>query len=399
MIKTNWVTYLKGENERQIIYQISLSIIFLLSFGVIMQATAGTYNDAFQHAFFGMIGVSIMLSAQHINYRHLLKFKWVYYTAAIMLFLLLRTPLSVSINGATRWIKIAGISIQIIEPIKLLLIIFISVVLYKNCYLQLRRRSIILLLEIWALIGLQAVLALVISSNLSSAIIVLGICFFLTLLFTDRTILHISILTGGLAGIKIFMKWFSNHLPQPEELSSYPYQLSRIAAHLDPQKYNTGSGYQIILSMQAVFSGGLTGRGLGNGIIKKLLPEANSDLVFAVLTEELGILGDIMVILLYAFLIISVVRIALSCQDMFGMILVSGVGIHIAIQVILNIAVASNFIPNTGVSLPWISNGGTSVVLLCSEIAIVLSVYRYGVLGKQQNKPEIKNSIMRQAET
>ena len=154
-----------------------------------------------------------------------------------------------------------------------------------------------------------------------------------------------------------------------------PYRLKRITSFLDPFQDPLGSGYQVIQSLYALGSGGLFGLGLGKSKQKYFyIPEPQNDFIFAIIGEELGLIGCILVILLFILLVYRCVRIALKCEDIFGCMLVIGIGSLIGIQAALNIAVATSTMPNTGVALPFISYGGTSLTMLMGEIGIVLNI-------------------------
>lgn len=154
-----------------------------------------------------------------------------------------------------------------------------------------------------------------------------------------------------------------------------PYQLERIHVWLDPEAYPMDGGFQVLQGLYAIGSGGLVGKGLGESIQKMgFVPEAQNDMIFSIICEELGLFGAVSVILIFLFMIYRFMLIANNAPDLFGALLVVGVMGHIAIQVILNIAVVTNTIPNTGITLPFISYGGTSVLFLMIEMGMVLSV-------------------------
>ena len=375
------IVHIRDESKRQIIYLIFITVIYIFAFGIVMQASTGTNSSAIKHAAYAIVGVGIMFVTQFIDYRLLDRFPWMYYVLAVACFLLLYSPLASTSHGASRWIYIAGVSIQIIEPVKLLLIIFLAIILkrYLNKSQKFAYRSI---LWIWMLGGFQGILALVISSNLSSAIILVGITYALTFLFTDKTLEHSVLLAAVVAVIVGALFYFANHLPSPDGLEELPYQLRRVAAFLAPEKYKDKYGYQVILGLRAIASGGWFGKGLGQGIVKFNLPEVKNDLIFAVIIEELGIFGGLLVVALYVYFLIHILSIAVSCREKFGKILCSGIFVHFSMQILLNIAVACNAIPNTGVSLPFISEGGSSILMLSVEVGLVLSVYRYGVVRR-----------------
>ena len=155
------------------------------------------------------------------------------------------------------------------------------------------------------------------------------------------------------------------------------FRSDRIVAWLHPWEDTSGTSYQTVQGLYAIGSGGLFGKGLGQSVQKLgFVPEAQNDMIFTIICEELGLFGGMAVILLFLFMIWRFMIIASNAPDLFGSLIVVGVMAHIAIQVILNIAVVTNSIPNTGVTLPFISYGGTSVVFLLAEMGIVLSVSR-----------------------
>ena len=158
---------------------------------------------------------------------------------------------------------------------------------------------------------------------------------------------------------------------------SNSFRVMRVLVWLQPEKYSDEGGYQTLQALYAIGSGGFFGRGLGNSIQKLgSVPEAQNDMIFSIICEELGVFGGIFVLILFGYLLYRLFFIAQNAPDLFGSLIVTGIFIHIALQVILNIAVVLNLMPNTGVTLPFISYGGTSIVFLMSEMAIALSVAR-----------------------
>ena len=154
-----------------------------------------------------------------------------------------------------------------------------------------------------------------------------------------------------------------------------PYRAERIQIWLNPEKYE--KGYQTLQGLYAIGSGGLFGKGLGESMQKLgFIPEAQNDMIFSVICEELGLFGAVCLILLYLLIIWRLVVIANNAADLYGSLIVVGILAHIAIQVLLNIAVVTNTIPNTGVSLPFVSYGGTSISILLAEMGLALSVSR-----------------------
>ena len=150
----------------------------------------------------------------------------------------------------------------------------------------------------------------------------------------------------------------------------------RLLVWAEPEKFSRDGGYQVVQGLYAVGSGGVFGKGLGQGMQKFFIPEAQNDMIFSIIVEEFGIVGVLMILAVFAFIIRRMLIIAFSVKDLEGRYIVIGVVIHLSLQVILNIAVVTGVMPNTGVSLPFISYGGSSIVVLLAEIGLVYSVAR-----------------------
>ena len=204
------------------------------------------------------------------------------------------------------------------------------------------------------------IVALVGASNLSTAIIILGIAVVLIFVASPKYSQFIWMGAAGIAFMAVFLAMES-------------YRLERLAIWRNPEQYE--KGYQTLQGLYAIGSGGLFGRGLGNSVQKLgFLPEAQNDMIFSIICEELGLVGAGIIILLFFLLIWRFFVIATKAPDLLGALIASGAMAHMMIQVILNIAVVTNSIPNTGITLPFISYGGTSVVFLLLEMGLVLSV-------------------------
>ena len=198
------------------------------------------------------------------------------------------------------------------------------------------------------------------ASNLSTAIIILGIAVVLIFVASPK---YIQFIWMGILGIG-FMAIF---------LALESYRLERLAIWRNPEQYE--KGYQTLQGLYAIGSGGLFGRGIGQSVQKLgFLPEAQNDMIFSIICEELGLFGAGMIIILFLILIWRFFIIAINAKDLLGALIVTGAMAHMMIQVILNIAVVTNSIPNTGITLPFISYGGTSVLFLLLEMGLVLSV-------------------------
>jgi len=203
----------------------------------------------------------------------------------------------------------------------------------------------------------------VVTDNLSSAIIILGIAFLMLFVASPKSRYFIIMGVVGVMAIAAFI------------LLGDSFRMGRIEVWLHPEESPLEGAYQVLQGLYAIGSGGLTGKGLGNSVQKLgFVPEAQNDYIFTIICEELGMFGGICVILLFACMIWRFMVIANNAPDLFGSMLVVGIMAHIAIQVVLNIAVVTNSIPNTGVTLPFISYGGTSILFLLAEMGLALSV-------------------------
>lgn len=268
-------------------------------------------------------------------------------------------------NGSKRWLSLGPVSFQPSEFAKVAVIVFLSWLIEKNIKKMGKFKSIVLtMLTILPIVGLVG------ASNLSTAIIILGIGAVLIFTASPKYLQFFWMIAGGAGFMTIFLALES-------------YRLERIAIWRNPEKYE--KGYQTLQGLYAIGSGGLFGRGLGNSVQKLgFLPEAQNDMIFSIICEELGLVGAGILIGVFLILIWRFFVIAAKAGDLTGALIATGAMAHMMIQIILNIAVVTNSIPNTGITLPFISYGGTSVVFLLLEMGLVLSVSGYS--GRNQKK-------------
>ena len=276
-------------------------------------------------------------------------------------------------NGAYRWIHIPGInlSFQPSEISKFLLIICFAIIIYNAGMCLKHKRGIILYL---LLAGIPSFLILECSSDLSSAIVVFGILFIMMFVaapdFKNTMTIFLVIVVAGVLAFGVLIA--ANH--GKEEADIHPYQAKRLLAWLYPEDY-PASADQTNQAMYAIGSGGYLGEGIGNSMQKiKKLPEAQNDMIFALICEELGFVGGLIVILLYFLLLFRMYLIAQNTESLFDRMIVVGVIAHIGLQVIINICVVTRLFPNTGIPLPLISSGGSSILFMYLELGLVLNV-------------------------
>lgn len=339
-------------------------VILLLAIGLVILYSTSAYNgrvkfhDAFYYlkkqGFATVIGLLGMVIVSRIDYH-----KWAllavpaYLTAvllsvAVMLF-------GDEYNGSKRWLSLGPVSFQPSEFAKVAVILFLAWMISRFTDRKERFRRLLLIL-----FPVLPVVALVGASNLSTAVIILGIAVVLIFVASPRYAPFIWMASAGTGFMAVFLAMES-------------YRLERLAIWRHPEKYE--KGYQTLQGLYAIGSGGLFGRGLGNSVQKLgFLPEAQNDMIFSIICEELGLVGAGIIIFLFLLLIWRFFTIAVKAPDLLGALIAAGAMAHMMIQVILNIAVVTNSIPNTGITLPFISYGGTSVVFLLAEIGLVLNV-------------------------
>lgn len=347
-------------------YTLLFIIIFLVGFGLVMLYSTSSYNaqirfgdSAFylkKQLFAVMLGFGGMFIVANVNYHVWMHLSGLAYLVAVVLCSAVMFVGS-NFNGSTRWLTIGPISFQPSEIAKIAVIIFLSTIINK---IPKQMGSFVAVAKVMAFT--LPILGVVGYSNLSTAIIILGISICLIFVASPK---YWQFFAVG-AAVVVFGVIF---------IMAASYRAERIKIWLNPEAYE--KGYQTLQGLYAIGSGGLFGKGLGESMQKLgFLPEAQNDMIFSIICEELGLFGAICVILLFLLMIWRFLVIANNASDLFGALIVVGIMAHIAIQVILNIAVVTNTIPNTGITLPFISYGGTSVAILLTEMGLALSVSR-----------------------
>lgn len=343
-----------------------VTVLILVLVGLILLTSTSAYNGRvkFHDSYYYLkkqglatvLGMAGMLWIARIDYHRWIPLAVPGYLAAIGLSIAVMA-FGKEYNGSKRWLSLGPFSFQPSEFAKVAVILFLAWLINRNV-----KKISKLRIMSGMMLSILPVVGLVGASNLSTAIIILGIAVTLIFVASPRYAQFIWMAVSGVGFMGIFLALES-------------YRLERLAIWRNPEKYE--KGYQTLQGLYAIGSGGMFGRGLGNSVQKLgFLPEAQNDMIFSIICEELGIFGGIIVLLLYAYLLYRLFFIAQNAPDMFGSLMVSGIFIHIALQVILNIAVVVNLMPNTGVTLPFISYGGTSIVFLMAEMGLALSVAR-----------------------
>lgn len=367
----------RGQSEYFFDYSLLFIVLFLVGFGLVMLYSTSSYKAAQdfgrstyfleKQLFATIVGLVMMIVVANIPYHFWEKFALLGYTVSVVLLLLI-IPFGKEANGAKRWLIIAGMSLQPAEVAKLAMILFLAVMVCKMGKGIRTQKGFFFIL----LLPLPIVLMVwKITSNMSSAIIIMGIAVLMLFVASPdyKKFILMALAVIAIAALAVFV------IVNMASGDSLNYRGERVLAWLDPEAFASDEGFQTLQALYAIGSGGIWGKGLGRSMQKLgFLPEPQNDMIFSIICEELGLFGAVAIILMFIMLIWRLMVIANNAPDLFGALLVVGVLGHIAIQVILNIAVVTNTIPNTGISLPFISYGGSSVMFLFIEIGLVLNV-------------------------
>ena len=358
----------QGKMGRYFDYSLLFIVVFLVCFGLVMIYSTSAYSsqisnngDSFfylkRQALFAGIGLLGMYGISRFPYHLWKRFTYLGYVIingmlAVVMFY------GVASHGQRRWIDIGPIRFQPSEVAKAILIVFLAHMASKSVK-TLKNWKGVLRCFVLAI----PIIILVTVSNLSTGIILLGITFIIIFVASSQYKIFIGVVGAGIG----FMVTF---------LNLAAYRMDRIEAWLNVE--TSDYAYQTRQALYAIGSGGIFGKGLGRSIQKlSYVPEAHNDMIFSIICEELGLFGAIAIILLFILLLWRCMIIANNAPDLFSALIVVGVMAQIGLQVIINIGVVTNTIPNTGIPLPFISYGGTSVSILLCEIGLVLNVSRY----------------------
>ncbi len=377
-------------------YRIITAVAFLVAFGLIMVYSASSYraisksscnyDAAFylkKQAVYVVGGIVAALVAQIVPYSYKIYhndrvripvgiISWC--LSAVLVLLLLIDEIAITAGGATRWISVGPVQFQVADGVKIFMIIYMAWMLVKNKRNNAKMKTVF---EVWGWVGIICGMLVVISSNLSSAIILALMAFVTTFVATRNYLPHLIGLVAGILVIFAIVSYCTATMPEDEDALNEVsiYQLRRIYAWLEPESFDDEQSYQTVQSLYAIGSGGLLGKGLGNSTQKlSNIPEGQNDMIFAIICEELGIFGALLMFSMFGYLLYQMYIIIRESRNLFGSLLVLGVMLHIGFQVIVNVAVSINAFPNTGVSLPFISYGGSAMVCTLAEIGMVIGV-------------------------
>ena len=357
-----------------------LIIIYTIAVGLVLLYSASSYEAQIEFGdsthylkrqmAISIVGIIVMIVIGWINY-HILEntiFAWASYFAPIFFSFFFFSSLGIEANGAKRWVGVGIATVQVCDVVKIGVIIFLANFLDKKINGKIERikgviPNILTVIKYIIVIAIPALVIILVTSDLSSAVIIVIIGGGMLLVAYPRPS---YIVIPGVVGGSLMVGG---------AIMIASYRFTRVKVWLNPELYSDNEGFQVMQSLYALGSGGLFGKGLGNGVQKLgTIPESQNDMIFTVVCEELGIVGGIALLALFAVILWRLYIIARNAKDRFGCLLVAGVMFHIASQLLINIAVVTNSMPNTGVPLPFMSYGGTSILLLLVEVGIALSV-------------------------
>lgn len=352
-------------------YYILICVLLLVFIGIVMVFSASfvqagyKFSDPYhflkRSVVYAILGIVFMMIFSRVNYRILRNYSMFFLVTTSILLILVFTPLGKDIYGSYRWIKIKGFTFMPSEIAK-----FVNIFLVAKI-LDMKKDDIRK--------GIQGIIP----------VLIVTLYFFVLIikepdLSTSASILMTTFVMLFVAGMQyryVFMAILSGFLGIASLIIIAPYRMARFTTFLDPFKDPTGDGMQVVQSLYAFGTGGVFGKGLGRSVQKYFhLPEPQNDFIFAIIGEELGYIGCITIIFIYLFLIYRCIKVAINVKDSYASYLVLGIIAQIAIQTLINIGVATSSIPNTGIVLPFISYGGSSLVIILSCMGIILNISR-----------------------
>lgn len=377
----NFREYLETDIDLNLLF----IVLFLIGFGLLMVYSASSYvalRDFGKSSYFfrkqiiaDVLGLVCMFITIFMPVKKIMDLphikKIVYFLAIGVIFLVI--PFGIESHGARRWIQVPfiGGNLQPAEITKLLMIIFLAAMINSmgnKAITSWKGFSLCM-----GLTCLASILLYTVTDNLSSALIVFCIAFVMCFVASADFKKYLLFIALGLAAAGGLIAYVSSN----DSAAEGSFRLTRISSWLHPENSTETSAHQMLQGLYAIGNGGWFGRGLGQSVQKiTVLPEPHNDMIFAVICEELGIIGAISLMIMFALMIYRMLLIARNTKDRFNFLVVSGIMAHFAIQVVLNIAVVTGSIPNTGVSLPFISYGGSSALFLLIEVGLVLNIDR-----------------------
>ncbi len=355
-----------------ILLTIGLVMLFSASYAYSYENYGNSYKFIIRQAIFAVLGIIAMFFTSKIDYHFWRKISWlVFGGTTLLLILLLILPPMVSGMSVKRWFAVGSFSFQPSELAKFAIVSLFATLIAANQKLMSSWKFILFLFGILAFTCLLVVL----EPHLSATLLIAAIG--VVLIYMGGLNRKVVVLGLILAAALVFLVLFT------QSTGFIGYGSDRIKYWFDPWADETGEGFQTIQSLLAIGSGGVLGRGIGQSRQKYLwVPEPHNDFIFSIVCEELGLIGAVAIIVVFALLVWRGFTIAMRAPDKFGSLLAVGLTFQVGLQAMLNIWVVTNTIPNTGISLPFFSYGGTSLLILLAEMGIVLSISRASNISK-----------------
>ncbi|MDO5695284.1 MAG: FtsW/RodA/SpoVE family cell cycle protein [Eubacteriales bacterium] len=363
---------------RQYNLRLLLMVTVAIVFGIIMVNSA---NPSFtkKNIIGATLAICVMLAVTLIDYRRLARFSWLFYVMNLLILLLVRIPgIGYNINGATRWIRFGGIQFQPSEFSKVFLIIFVAAYISERA----NRLNTIRTLGTLALLMIPPLVLIKSQPDLSTTLIIAFIMIAIVFL-GGLSMKLIAIVSAILVPTTIGLLWY---IRQPWQKLLHGWQQRRVLSFFRPQDYLSAESYQQLNSMLAIGSGKLWGNGLNNDLPSSVknanyLPEPQTDFIFAIIGEDLGFAGTVFTIIILLIIVYLLFGIARRTESLFGRLLAGGTACYIGLQTFVNIGVVTLLLPNTGLPLPFISYGLTSLFSSCILIGICLNIDRQNRLS------------------
>jgi rod shape determining protein RodA len=355
---------------------LAIAVFLLVSFGlaaiysVALGQGQGEFLNFQKQLIWLVVGFVVLFVMSYLDYHYWQHLRWVLYGIGLVLLVLVLTPLGTSIRGTSGWFIFGPVSFQPVELMKIFTVIALA---------DLASRYGRGLYKLWELAALGVIAAVpfglvMLQPDFGSGMVLFFTWLALFLLLVKKK-WHILLLLGGMAAL-FMVAWF---------FVFADYQKDRLMTFVNPTLDPLGSGYNVRQSIIAVGAGQLFGRGLGFGSQSQLkfIPESQTDFIFAVIAEELGFIGVVLLIGLFGFVFYRLFRIATRAPDDFGMFLVLLISVLLFTHIFINIGFCLGLLPVTGISLPFVSYGGSFLVAMMSMIGIALNVYRQGVIARR----------------
>ena len=361
----------QNKKRASIDFSLFTIVVFLVAFGLIMVYSAAAFQanplrTLLKQVVASGLGFVVMIALAAIDYHFVAKFVKYIFPLSLVTVLLVKTSLGITKNGATRWLDLKITSFQPAEFVKLAVILTtaVAIVFVGNNISTIKGFAFCM---VWG--AGSAILVAIVTNNMSSGFIIGLIASVMVFVASKNYIVYGGLASAAVVGVGGYVYYI-------DKISTATgFRQERVRAWLHPEAHVDDKSYQTLQALYSIGSGGFSGKGLGQSMQKvSRIPEAQNDMIFSIVCEELGLMGAVAILALFGLLCWRCYENACNAKDKLGLLIATGVFAHFAIQVILNIAVVTNVIPNTGISLPFISDGGTSILFLLAEIGLVLNI-------------------------